>query len=285
MLNYERRGLIAGGTTLIFGGALASLASVGAEDDETNGSEDDTNGSEDDPNGSEDDPNDGENERMDESEPQPDENEVDAEDADEDDLEMSVSATDSTPVTEGHADFLVTVTNDGDEPVSVPVTLEIAHVYKELEVLELDPGESGDAYASFEARDFGSGDHEWTVTAGDAVETGTVTVESEDDYDEDRADIELTVHLQDGATVRIQEGDTMRIGCNLTVFNHGDEPVSATGSLEIADQTKPIAVELDGRESEHISKTVEIGEGEHEWTITVEDESESGTLTAVCDSE
>ncbi len=237
MSNHNRRSLIAGGATLLIGGTLASLTTVGARDD----------------------------------------------DPAEEELELSVSASDSTPVREGHADFLVTVTNRGDAPVSVPVVLEIAHVYDELETLELAPGESGDAYASLEARSLGSGEHDWTVTAGGEVETGTVTVESHDEYDEDREDLELTVHLHDGATVRIQDGETTaRIGCNMTVFNHDDDPVSAEGSFEIAGEHEPISVELDGRDSEYISAAVELERGEHEWTATVEDETETGTLVVVC---
>ncbi|WP_306052873.1 hypothetical protein [Natronococcus wangiae] len=216
---------------------------------------------------------------MNTSENQPGENE---DDGTADELEMSVSATESTSVTEGYADFLVTVTNRGDDSVTVPVVLETEHVYDALETLELDPGESGDAYASLEARTLGSGDHDWTVTAGDAVETGTVSVESTDDYDENRDDLELTVHLIDGATVRIQDGDTTaRIGCNMTIFNHGDDPVSAVGTFEIADERAPITVDLDGRESTYLSETVELEEGKYEWTVTLDEETETGTLV-VC---
>ncbi|TYL38555.1 hypothetical protein CV102_12205 [Natronococcus pandeyae] len=237
MSNHNRRSLIAGGTSLITVGALASLTTVGARDD----------------------------------------------DSAEGELELSISAPDSVPVREGYADFLVTVTNHGDDPVSVPVVLEIAHIYDELETLELAPGESGNAYTSIEARSLGSGEHDWTVTADGEVETGTVTVESHEEYDEDREDLELTVHLLDGATARIQDGETTtRIGCDLTVFNHDDDPVSADGSFEIAGEREPISVELDGRESEYISTTVELERGEHEWTATIGDETETGTLVVIC---
>jgi hypothetical protein len=202
--------------------------------------------------------------------------------ADETSLELSVSATDSVAVLEEHVDFHVTVANQGAESATVPVVLEIAHVDEELETLEIDADESGDAYRSIEAREFGSGEHDWTIIAGDAVETGTVTVESDEEYDEGRGDLELTMEMVDGAVVRLQDGESStRIGCDMTVFNHGDEPVSTVGEFEIADQTKPIEVDLDGRASTHIRKIVEVDEGDHEWTATVGGETETGTLHVV----
>lgn len=200
-----------------------------------------------------------------------------------DGIEVSISATDSTPVLKGHADFLIRVTNNDADAVSVPVTLEIAHVDRELETLELDAGERGDAYVSIEARSLGSGEHEWTVTAGDATETGTLTVEPVEGYDEDREGLELTVHTVDGATARIgDDDDSTRVGFTMTLFNHGDEPISTEGTFEIGGETRPILVDLGARGSQRVSHAVELGPGEYDWSVTVDDECATGTLTVVC---
>lgn len=281
MQNTSRRNLMAGCATLVGSGALTSFAlpGTGNEDVDPAGGVDSngtgvSNGVE----NSDGKANPAEQATSDDGQSD------DETDADGGQLELSVSATDSVSVLEEHVDFNITVTNHGAEPITVPVELEIAHVAETLDTLELDSDESGGAYRSIEAREFGSGDHDWTIAVGDEVETGTVSVKSDDDYDEDREDLELEMGLIDGATVRLQDGESStRIGCEMTVFNHGTEPVSAVGSFEIADQTKPIEVDLDGRASTHIRKIVEVEEGDHEWTATVGEETETGTLHVVSD--
>lgn len=272
---------MAGCTTLVGGGALASFALSGTGDnsaDSAGNADSNGNGAS---NGPERAGDEASRSTESDSDDEDDEDAVESE-ADKGQLELSVSATDSVAVLEEHVDFQVTVTNQGAEPATVPIVLEIGHVDETLETLELDVDESGDAYRSIEAREFGSGEHDWTITAGDATETGTVTVESDEEYDESRGDLELTMEMVDGAVVRLQDGEkSTRIGCDMTVFNHGTEPISTVGEFEIADQTKPIEVDLDGRASTHIRKIVEVEEGDHEWTATVGGETETGTLHVV----
>ncbi|WP_249038806.1 hypothetical protein [Haloterrigena salifodinae] len=101
------------------------------------------------------------------------------------DLELSVSAPESIPYeevadpSEDAADFHIEVTNRGDEPVSVEGRFKIGPLDEPLlsaSPVELKPGETNTVYFGVMSRDLGPGDHEWTVTANDKTETGTLTV-------------------------------------------------------------------------------------------------------------
>ncbi|MDG5758541.1 PQQ-like beta-propeller repeat protein [Natronococcus sp. A-GB1] len=115
-----------------------------------------------------------------------DEEEADDEPTDEADLDLSVSAPDSIPYeetadpSEDAADFCITVTNHGDETVSVDGQFDIGPIDEPLP-LELEPGETETAYYGVMSRDLGPGDHDWTVTANGETETGTLTVTDDEE--------------------------------------------------------------------------------------------------------
>ncbi|AGB38415.1 hypothetical protein [Natronococcus occultus] len=122
----------------------------------------------------------------DDEEPEDEEEADDDEPKDKDDLDLSVSAPDSIPYeetadpSEDAADFCITVTNRGDETVSVDGQFEIGPIDEPLP-LDLEPGETETTYYGVMSRDLGPGDHEWTVTANGETETETGTLTVTDD--------------------------------------------------------------------------------------------------------
>lgn len=105
-------------------------------------------------------------------------------------LELSVSASESAPYKEiaepgeDTADFYIEVTNRGDESVSVEGSFEIGRFDEPLlsaSPVTLEPGETDTAYFGIMTRDLSPGDHEWTITANDETETGTLTVTDDEE--------------------------------------------------------------------------------------------------------
>ncbi|MFC7212754.1 hypothetical protein ACFQO4_01500 [Saliphagus sp. GCM10025334] len=63
--------------------------------------------------------------------------------------------------------------------------------------------------------------------------------------------------------------------------NRDDETTSIEVRLEVGPIDEPVFLELDGRETDTAHYTVmsrDIGVGEHDWTVTANDETETGTL-------
>lgn len=99
-----------------------------------------------------------------------------SEDGHEDDraVELSVSAPDSIARGES-ASVDVRVWNHGESTAEVTISLEAGNV-AESTTVEIA---AGDCYASFRAvpcDDLSVGDNEWTVTAGEQEESGTLTL-------------------------------------------------------------------------------------------------------------
>ncbi|TYL38659.1 hypothetical protein CV102_09075 [Natronococcus pandeyae] len=145
--------MLATGTALVTGSVLVAGASGEEEQqpDENDGDEPDENGSD-----------------------EPDEN-----------LELEVDAPEAVPYeeeadpTEDAADFDIEVTNRGPETTEVEVSLEIGPIDEPV-FLELEAGECDTAHYGVMSRDLGVGEHDWTVTANDETETGTLTVYEEE---------------------------------------------------------------------------------------------------------
>ncbi len=105
-------------------------------------------------------------------------------------LELSVSAPESVPYkevadpSEDAADFDIEVTNSGDESVTVEGRFKIGQFNEPLlsaSPIELEPGETDTAHFGVMSRDLGPGGHEWTITANDETETGTLTVTDDEE--------------------------------------------------------------------------------------------------------
>lgn len=173
MANWNRRTVLATGATSTIGGLLAAVG-AGESESDGDGATDGTDTDDERPDGESDDvgPADGEGA------------EADAEDGEstgDGPLDLSVDAPGSVPYeeiadpAEDAAEFSITVTNRGSAPVTVEIGFEIGPIDEPF-VLELAPGECDTVYTGVMSRDLGVGDHEWTVTAADETETGTLTV-------------------------------------------------------------------------------------------------------------
>lgn len=197
-------------------------------------------------------------------------------------LELSVRADDSTHVDRGITSFRAEVTNLGDDPVSVSVALEIAHVDEELETLELGPGETGSARKSFDPRSLRPGEHEWTVAAGGETETGTLPVEAGDDYEDRDEGFHLDVHWDDETVIAVDDcRETLPLGFDVTVLNYRYDAVETTLTFEIDDETDEIPLEFEPRESKHAYTRRELGVGRYEWTATLGDRTRTGRIRIV----
>lgn len=105
---------------------------------------------------------------------------------------------------------------------------------------------------------------------------GLLTVVPEDEFDL----TELSVEAPD----EVEAGNETTITAN--VSNGMQEDLETTVALEIGDQQSERDVTVAGDSTEQIEFTVDtadLGEGDHDWTVTVDDYEESGTLSVVAD--
>ncbi|WP_226005263.1 cytochrome c oxidase subunit II [Natrinema salinisoli] len=103
---------------------------------------------------------------------------------------------------------------------------------------------------------------------------GKLNVVPEDEFD-------LT-ELSVDAPSEVEAGNETTITAN--VSNGMQEDLETTVALEIGDQGSERDVTVPGDGSEAVEFTVdsaELGEGDHDWTVTVDDHEETGTLTVV----
>lgn len=197
-------------------------------------------------------------------------------------LELSVSAPESAPYreeadsAEDAVEFEVSVTNHGDESVSADVTLEISPIDEPV-TLELAPGEADIAHYGVMTRDPGVGDHEWTVTAGDETETGTLTVTDGDELEDDVAATNRALSVR--APDSIVSGESVCF--DITVRNEFEETVEVSITLDVAAIGDSTVAEIepgDTYASFHTVHCSELSGGENKWFVTAGGESESGTL-------
>ena len=94
---------------------------------------------------------------------------------------------------------------------------------------------------------------------------------------EDEFDLtELAVETPD------EVGSDDEIELTATVENGLFDPVETAVEVEIGDETVTEEVTVDGEATEEVSVTVDaadLGEGDHDWTVTVDDHEETGTVT------
>ncbi|MXV63660.1 cytochrome C oxidase subunit II [Natronorubrum sp. JWXQ-INN-674] len=107
---------------------------------------------------------------------------------------------------------------------------------------------------------------------------GQLHVVPEDEFDM----TELAVEADD--EVEIDDDATFEVA----VENRQLEALETTVALEIGDETLEEDVTVDSQMTEETTFTVDsadLGEGDHDWTVTVDDYEESGTLTVAEDLE
>ncbi|THE66754.1 cytochrome C oxidase subunit II [Salinadaptatus halalkaliphilus] len=107
---------------------------------------------------------------------------------------------------------------------------------------------------------------------------GEVHVVSEDEFD-------LTELEADGPD-EVETGD--EISVDVTTENRQLEAIETTITLEIGDETLTEDVTIEGGETLETTFTVDsatLGEGDHDWTVTVDDHTDSGTVTVADDLE
>ncbi|WP_306061805.1 PGF-CTERM sorting domain-containing protein [Natronococcus wangiae] len=101
-----------------------------------------------------------------------------------DELELSVDGTDSIATDESAA-FNATVTNSGDEEVTIDVVFEIDGEPVREEVT-VGPDDTESVTFTAEGYVFDEGEYDWTITADGEEDSGVLTVT--DDADEESAD-------------------------------------------------------------------------------------------------
>lgn len=251
MSDRRRRSVITGSATLLTGSFLVSNGAVGAD----NGSEE-TN---------------------------------QTNDTDEQELGLKVEVDDS-----GHVDqpsytvFELCVRNYGNEPVSVPVTLEIGHIDEEVDTLEIGPGESENDRAGFiHPRSLGPGEHDWTVTAGEETVTGTFVVEADEDYEDRDSGYHISIltpaNAEESEIVKETDDgqDTASFWFNIDVMNYRYESVEGERTFEVGDVLDQWSLEFEPREYKQTYASFDLPEGEYEWTATIGEDSISGHIRVV----
>ncbi|MFC4440181.1 MULTISPECIES: hypothetical protein [Natrialbaceae] len=210
---------------------------------------------------------------------------VGADDTNDVDLELTVDADDSTHVDLGHTSFRISVTNHGLDSTSVPVALEVAHFDEELETFELEGHDSASTRQSFDPRSLGPGEHDWTVTVGDETETGTLVVESDDDYEGSDEGFYLNVPGWDSGEEEVlyvdDADETLPLGFDMTALNYHYDAVEAELTFDVNNETEEIPLEFEPRESKHVFSRKNLGVGRYEWTITLGEETETGRIRIV----
>ncbi|MDG5757963.1 cytochrome c oxidase subunit II [Natronococcus sp. A-GB1] len=119
---------------------------------------------------------------------------------------------------------------------------------------------------------------EYGVVCNEYCGSGHHTMEGELHVvpDEEFDMTELSVEADD----EVETGDEATI--EVEVENRMLEALETTVALEIGDETLEEDVTIDGGEAETTTFTIDsadLGEGDHDWTVTVDDYEDSGTLT------
>ncbi|ELY54907.1 hypothetical protein C491_17459 [Natronococcus amylolyticus DSM 10524] len=113
--------------------------------------------------------------------------------------------------------------------------------------------------------------------------------DDDDHDDEPEAEIELELSVSAPDSVPHEEtADPSEDAADfcITVTNHGGKPVSVDGRFEIGPLDEPLPLELESGETDTVDFGVmsrDLGPGDHEWTVSANGETETGTLTVTDD--
>jgi len=115
--------------------------------------------------------------------------------------------------------------------------------------------------------------HEYCGSAHHTME-GLIVVQPEDEFDLTELSAETSDTVSSGEEVQL----------NATVENGELEPLETTVDAEIGGQTFQQNITVDGNSTQDVTFTVEstqLGVGEHDWTVTVDDYEETGSVEVV----
>ena len=115
--------------------------------------------------------------------------------------------------------------------------------------------------------------HEYCGPAHHDME-GLIVVQPEDEFDLTELSVETPDTVAPGETVTL----------NATVENGQLEPLETTVDAEIGDQTFQRNVTVDGKSTQNVTVSVDseqLGEGEHDWAVSVDDYEETGSVEVV----
>ncbi|AGB36173.1 cytochrome c oxidase subunit II [Natronococcus occultus] len=134
------------------------------------------------------------------------------------------------------------------------------------------PGEVATMTAEFdEPGEYGVVCNEYCGSGHHNME-GELHVVPEDEFDMTELEIEADDEVETGDEATIE----------VDVENRMLEALETTVTLEIGDEALSESVTVDGSETETTTFTIDaadLGEGDHDWTVTVDDYEDGGTLT------
>ncbi|ELY91776.1 cytochrome c oxidase subunit II [Natrialba hulunbeirensis JCM 10989] len=172
------------------------------------------------------------------------------------------------------------------DPIEVPEDSEVTFYVTSRDVIHsfslvgtnvntmVIPGEVAEMTVEFdEPQDYGVVCNEYCGPNHHNME-GMVHVVPEDEFDLTELDAE--------APDEVETGDDIDV--TATVENRLLDPIETTVTLEIGNETVSEDVTIDGGETDETTFTVDsaqLGEGDHEWTVTVDEHTDSWTVTVV----
>lgn len=123
----------------------------------------------------------------------------------------------------------------------------------------------------------------------DEVDEEPEDEEEAGDDPEEETDLDLSVSAPDSVPYE-ETADPREDAADfcITVTNHGDGTISVDGQFEISPIDEPLLLELEPGETDTVHFGVmsrDLGPGDHDWTVTANGETETGTLTVTDDEE
>ncbi|MFC4544036.1 cupredoxin domain-containing protein [Halosolutus amylolyticus] len=172
------------------------------------------------------------------------------------------------------------------DPIEIPAGSEVTFYVTSPDVIHgfsvvgtnvntmVIPGEVSTMTAEFdEAGEYGIVCNEYCGSGHHNME-GQIVVVPEDEFDMTELSVEAPDEVEPGNETEFE----------VTVENGQLEDLETTVALEIGNETFEEDVTVGGDDSETVTFTVDtadLGEGDHDWTVTVDDYEETGTLTVV----
>ncbi|WP_265110088.1 cytochrome c oxidase subunit II [Halosolutus halophilus] len=170
------------------------------------------------------------------------------------------------------------------DPIEVPANSEVTFYVTSADVIHgfsvvgtntntmVIPGEVSTMTVEFdEPEEYGVICHEYCGSQHHTME-GKLNVVPEDEFDLTELSVEAPDEVEPGNETEFE----------VTVENGQLEDLETTIALEIGNETFEEDVTVPGDDSETVTFTVDtadLGEGDHDWTVIVDDHEESGTLT------
>ncbi|MCU4751290.1 cytochrome c oxidase subunit II [Halobacteria archaeon AArc-curdl1] len=176
------------------------------------------------------------------------------------------------------------------DPIEVPANSEVTFYVTSRDVIHsftvvgtntntmVIPGEVSVMTVEFdEPGEYGIICNEYCGVGHHDMEAELIVVE-EDEFDLTELSVDAPDTVEPDAEIEL----------TATVSNGLIDDLEATVTVEIGDETFQEDVTVGGDESEDVSITVDaddLGEGDHDWTVTVDDYEETGTVSVASDTD